>query len=70
MLSNLRPEHSSPILQHIHDLENGNGGELWDHFRGAFGRTREEQVMIYDEGMQGMQRNEEGVEERQTACMS
>lgn len=73
MLSNLRPSQSSSILQHMLDIRNGKNGEMWEHFRGAFGPTQVKQTEMYEEGVKGMRKTRDeameqaDVEERETA---
>lgn len=70
MLGNLRPEDASPLLKHVDSLEGKGDGpvdrNMWEHFRGAFGRTTGEQVSMYD--WNTGKRGEAEVDDRQTAC--
>jgi hypothetical protein len=69
MLSNLRPTDASSVIEHIDSLEGRSedvrGRDMWEHFRGAFGRTIGEQVSMYEwnTGKTG----EAQVDDRQTA---
>jgi len=70
MLGNLRPTDAAPLLKHLDNLEGKGDGpidrNMWDHFRGAFGRTTGEQVSMY-EWNTGKKQGEVEVDDRQTA---
>ena len=70
LLGNLRPHDASSLLKHVDSLEGKGDGpvdhNMWENFRGAFGRTIGEQVSMY-EWNTGEKRAVE-VDDRQTAC--
>jgi len=73
MLGNLRPTDAVPLLKHLDNLEGKGDGpvdrNMWEHFRGAFGRTTGEQVSMY-EWNTGKKEREVEVDDRQTASKS